>query len=181
MGGLASGVRGGRGGKLAVECLPVAKLTHASTSVTWQRSTYVRPEGNFRATIVHGHREWTVAVSTHELHFGGYRRWLVCPVCEHKRVALYVAGDGVVCRTCLDLRYASQHASSRSRMCWRADKIREKLGWAPGVFMGPGKKPPRMHWRTYLALLDELNQVTSALLGDIGGWLDQAEQTMADR
>lgn len=180
MGGPSSGGRGWRGGKSSVDCLPVAKLTHASTSATWQRCTYVRPEGNCRATIVHGNRQWTVAVSTHELHFGGFRRWLVCPVCDHKRVALYIAGDGVACRTCLGLRYASQHALPRTRMCWRADKIREKLGWTPGVLMGPGKKPPRMHWRTYLALLDELNQITNALLGNLGEWLDQAEQARAD-
>lgn len=181
MGGPSSGGRGWRGGKSSVDCLPVAKLTHASTSATWQRSTYVRPEGNFRATVVHGHRQWTVAVSTHELHFGGFRRWLVCPVCVHKRVALYIAGDHVACRTCLDLRYACQHASHRSRMCWRADRIRERLGWGPGVLMAPGKKPPRMHWRTYIALVTELDQLTEALVGSVCAWLDRTEELMEQK
>jgi hypothetical protein len=175
MGGILSGVRGWRGGKHPVDHLPVAKLTHASTGINRHRDTYVRPEGACWATIVHRDRQWTVSVTTHALQKGGVRRWLVCPQCESKRVALYVAGEQVACRTCLGLRYSSQHACRRTRMCWRADKIRERLGWPPGVLGAIGQKPPGMHQRTYLALVTELEQLADAVLGNLGAWVERAE------
>lgn len=43
------------------------------------------------------------------------------------------------------------------RPCWltpsnratrRADRLRERLGWEPGILNGTGDKPKGMHWRT---------------------------------
>jgi hypothetical protein len=33
-----------------------------------------------------------------------------------------------------------------------------------------------MHWRTYIALVTELDQLTNALLGNLDAWLDRAEE-----
>lgn len=61
-------------------------------------------------------------------------------------------------------------------MCWRADKIREQLGWPPSILAAPGKKPPGMHQRTYQALLAELDQLADTVLGNIGTWVERAEE-----
>ena len=34
----------------------------------------------------------------------------------------------------------------------RADKLRNRLGWEPGILNGNGDKPKGMHWRTFAQL-----------------------------
>jgi hypothetical protein len=36
-----------------------------------------------------------------------------------------------------------------------ADRIRDKLGWEPGILNGDGIKPKGMHWRTLQRLVAE--------------------------
>lgn len=40
-------------------------------------------------------------------HFGGVRRWFICPSCDRRCEVLY-AGEAFRCRVCLDLSYRSQ-------------------------------------------------------------------------
>jgi hypothetical protein len=48
----------------------------------------------------------------------------------------------------------------------RADKIRVRLGWEPGILNGKGFKPKGMHWRTYRRLTDEHDEwVEHAIAG----------------
>lgn len=175
MGGILSGSRVSRGGRRAAEHLPVARLTYANTFRIGRRETYVRIEQDGWGAVVHGTREWPVRIDQHELHFGGYRRWLVCPTCEVRREALYVDGCLVACRVCLGLRYACQHENVRDRMFRRANAIRERLGWKLGIANPQGGKPGRMHWRTYVQLRDELERLTDALTFNVGKWIDRAE------
>lgn len=175
MGGILSGGRGWRGGRPAAEDFPVARLTHAETFNTDRRDTFVRTDGTDWCTVVHNGREWPVRLAFTRLHLGGVRRWLVCPCCDMRREALYVAGRLLSCRVCLGLRYETNHENRRARMFRRADAIRERLGWKPGIANPPGPKPPRMHQRTFLRLKSELERLTDALTLNIGGWIERAE------
>lgn len=176
MGGILSGSRGWRGGKASIARLPVVRLTHATTSSVAHRAAYVRVDGPDHCTVIHGLRNWPVMIDFTPLHFGGHRRWLVCPHCSSRREALYVSGDRLSCRQCLDLRYDSQHVNRRGRMFRRADKIRARLGWPPGVLAPELGKPDKMHWRTYLRLRAELDAMTNALLGCVNDWAQRAEE-----
>lgn len=128
-----------------------------------------------------GHKEWPALLDHTPLHLGGERRWLVCPKCRARRQSLFIASDTLVCRKCLHLKYESQSESVRYRNFRKADKIRAKLGWLPGVLSPNGIKPPRMHQRTFEALKTELEFLTSKLLMDLSEWINQAEDALGRR
>jgi len=60
--------------------------------------------------------------------------------------------NALACRHCHDLAYKSQRQTFDDRAYKRADKLRARLGWGPGVIHGPGDKPKGMHWRTFWRL-----------------------------
>lgn len=83
-------------------------------------------------------------------HLGGERPWFLCPArgCG-RRVAILYGGAIFACRRCYQLAYDSQREIPESRAARRADKIREKLDWEPGILNGNGWKPKGMHWKTF--------------------------------
>lgn len=176
MGSILSGSRGGRGGKPVLEHYPKAQLTLATIfSIRDRHGPTVRPEGADWATVIHGQKEWSVCLEYTPLHFGGYKRWLVCSTCGCRRQALFVDDKRLACRVCLGLRHASNREDRRSRLIRRANKIRQRLGWEVGALRGPGLKPARMHWATFWQLTAELEALTGALVVDLSKWVDRAE------
>jgi hypothetical protein len=181
MGGVTSGVRGWRGGKASIASLPVVRITHADTWTVKRRSVYVLIDGPDRGTVVCGMRQWPVDIATTRLHFGGQRRWLCCPDCGARRLALYVNDKHLACRVCLGLRYESQHENKRQRAFRAADRVREALGWKPGILNPIGSKPWGMHWSTFQRLTDELDARTDAVLCGLPEWIDRAERGIERR
>lgn len=84
---------------------------------------------------------------------GGQRPWFRCPAhgCR-RRVAVLYGGSIFACRHCYRLAYPSQRETWDGRARQRADRIRAKLGWEPGILNGGGLKPKGMHWRTFQRL-----------------------------
>lgn len=179
MGGVFSGNRRSRQQKMLTAMLPRATLSVASLyTLSGVKVVTVCPERDEWATVRMGQREWQVHISHTKLNFGGHRRWLVCPKCWGRRQSLFIHEEKLACRKCHDLRYASQSESSRTRAMRRADKLRAKLGWQPGVLSPDGVRPHGMHLRTYEALTAELGSLSSKLLMDLSEWLDQVEDVM---
>lgn len=86
--------------------------------------------------------------------YGGSRPWFICPTVGcGKRVAIIYGGDIFACRHCYKLAYKSQRESESDRACRKADKIRDKLDWEPGILNGEGLKPKGMHWKTFERML----------------------------
>ncbi len=105
--------------------------------------------------------EWTAC------HLGGRRAWFRCPArgCG-KRVAVLYGGSIFACRHCHRLAYDSQRERWDDRLTRRADRIRQRLGWEPGILNGDGDKPKGMHWRTFERLQAEHDAyVESSLAG----------------
>jgi len=101
-------------------------------------------------------------------HFGGKRPWFLCPAVGcGRRVAILHGGGVFACRRCYQLAYPSQQEADHDRAMRRADKIRERLGWRPGVLRLPGCKPKKMHWRTYERLADEYDTLVAQSLSDL--------------
>ena len=106
-----------------------------------------------------------------EAHYGGRRPWFLCPKegCG-RRVAILFGGSIFACRHCHKLAYECQRETNDDRAMRRADTIRRRLGWRPGIANPTGWKPKGMHWRTYLRFLEEYNAFAQA------SWSGIAEQ-----
>lgn len=82
--------------------------------------------------------------------FGGRRAWWRCPVVGcGRRVAVLYGGRVFACRQCHQLAYRCQRESRDDRSARRAETIRRRLNWVPGILNGEGWKPKGMHWRTF--------------------------------
>ena len=69
-------------------------------------------------------------------------------------------------------RYRTQREQAHDRACSKADKLRDRLQWEPGILNGNGWKPKGMHWRTFERLQklhDELvNQSLAGVIAKFG-------------
>lgn len=98
---------------------------------------------------------------------GGQRPWFVCPALGcGRRVAILYAGEVFACRHCYRLAYPSQREPAYDRAARRAERIRDRLEWEPGILDGGGLKPKWMRWKTYRRLVDMHDRlVRSSLAG----------------
>lgn len=105
--------------------------------------------------------------------FGGTRPWFLCPArgCG-RRVAVLYGGGIFACRQCHELAYRSSRESVSERAAQRAEKVRARLGWEPGILNGSGEKPKRMRWATFERLSGEhddgLRVFTRAMMSRFG-------------
>ena len=98
------------------------------------------------------HHDYPIRLDWTPCRYGGQRAWFLCPAmgCARRVAVLYLGSCGIfACRHCYDLAYHCQRETLDDRACRRADKIRDKLGWEPGILNGNGIKPKGMHWKTY--------------------------------
>ncbi len=94
-----------------------------------------------------GSRSQRVRLATGGYRFGCVRQyWFVCPSCQRRIAILYVGADGLACRRCLGVAYASQSGSRLANACRRLRKVEARLG--------PGRaRPAKMHSDTYRRLI----------------------------
>jgi hypothetical protein len=141
-------------------------LLETSNSFTWQ---WIR-EGEVvssigvsieidRINLLYRHRsgdddwidlDYFVLTDWTSCHLGGKRPWFRCP--ERKcgrRVAILYSGNIFACRRCYRLAYPSQREKLDDRATRRAEKIRARLKWEPGILNFEGFKPKGMHWKTF--------------------------------
>ena len=97
--------------------------------------------------------EYPVFLERTPCNLGGQRAWFLCPGrgCG-RRVAILFGGSIFACRHCHELVYQCQRETDDDRAMRRAEKIRLRLGWEPGIANPEGSKPKGMHWRTFRAL-----------------------------
>lgn len=128
-------------------------------------SLYSGAPGNGSCALIYRHRggggEWKdenypVWLDWTRCNLGGHRLWFRCPArgCGRRAAILY-GGAIFACRHCYRLAYPSQRETGYDRAARRADRIRKKLGWGPGILNGNGSKPKGMHWRTFERLTAE--------------------------
>jgi hypothetical protein len=60
--------------------------------------------------------------------------------------------------------HSSQRETKLQRAIRKAEKIRIKLKWQPGIVNYPGDKPKGMHWSTYLRLMTEYSDYTNQVV-----------------
>lgn len=97
--------------------------------------------------------------------YGGKRPWFRCPAQNcGRRVAILYGGTVFACRHCNQLAYPSQRENIDDRATRKADKIRERMGWEPGILNGEGLKPKGMHWKTFERLCFFHNELVNLSL-----------------
>lgn len=116
-----------------------------------------------------------VSIVSTRPNFGGSRYWFVCPVCSRRCAMLYRPKhrDGAACRVCLKLSYPSQHERALDRNLRRCSKLRQRLGWPPGVANGEGGRPPGMHRSTFIALTAEHRRLAMTVNVSVAAVLEQ--------
>lgn len=107
--------------------------------------------------------------------YGGARPWFMCPVagCPRRVAKLYLVDTIFACRHCYKLIYFSQLQTPEDRAIRRADKIRERLGWEPGILDEHEDKPKGMHWQTFDYLVDRHDELVIKALKKVAGLLGQ--------
>lgn len=186
MGGFGSGSRGQVGRSttsdlyaLDVRQLQREKLLSANQNFGWSwsrngeiiASIQIRTEAD-RVILNYRHkangRDWVqmdypVWLDWTACHYGGGRAWFRCPAsgCGRRVAKLYIGRAGIfACRHCYRLAYASQRENAMDRTIRRAEKIRARLGWEPGVLNGSGWKPKWMRWATFWQAQEKVNALT---------------------
>jgi hypothetical protein len=186
MGGFGSGNRWRHSAKSTTDdyrALDVRRLARAGvlrpgnwSNWQWTRdgetvaSIQMRAEQD-RVTLIYRHRErggdwkdeqYPVRIVRTPCKLGGARPWFICPARDcGRRVAILYGGGIFACRHCHRLAYASAREDAGDRAARRAERIRARLEWEPGILNGWGSKPKWMHWRTF----DRLAAQQDALVG----------------
>jgi hypothetical protein len=94
--------------------------------------------------------QYPVRIVRTSCHLGGSRPWFICPAVNcGRRVAILYGGGIFACRRCYQLAYASSREDAGDRATRRADRLRVRLSWEPGILNGEGFKPKWMRWRTF--------------------------------
>ena len=134
-----------------------------------------------RVILIYRHRsagdEWkderySVRVVRTPCNLGGSRPWFVCPALNcRRRVAILYGGGIFACRQCYQLAYASTREDAGGRATRRADRIRVRLGWEPGILNSDGDKPKWMRWRTFFRLVDQHDELVNRSMQDVARML----------
>ena len=116
---------------------------------------------------------YTVRLDWTACGFGGRRVWWRCPAVGcGRRVAVLHGGRVFACRHCNRLAYRSQREAVDDRATRRADSIRRRLGWQPGILNVNGLRPKGMHWTTFQRLVAQHDELVgtsvSGLVTKIG-------------
>ena len=151
----------GFGWQWLVNDSPVASI---SIRVEFQQSMVLSYRMKSTGKVV----EQRVQTQTSSCHLGGQRHWFTCPRCEKRVAVLYAPGRIFACRTCGGLGYATQKEGAGDRATSRADKLRKRLDWTPGILSGDGGKPKGMHWKTYWRIKLHHDALVQVSLHDMG-------------
>ena len=193
MGGFGSGRRFGKACTDDMHAMDVRKLQRQRLlkpghSLTWSWSvngetcaTINLQVGTDRVTLNYRTRErgggwrpmrYPILLDWTGCNYGGKRAWWLCPAADcGRRVAVIYAGDVFACRQCHHLAYRCQRETDDYRATRRADTIRQRLGWEPGILNGAGWKPKGMHWRTFERLENRHDAHVSAALAGMAARL----------
>jgi hypothetical protein len=209
VGGIGSGRRPSYSGKDTTEDslpLDIRRLRRAGAlnpgrAVSWQwtlndrvyASIQIRAD-DWEVTLTYLHTprggaaesiRQTVRLETTLCALGGRREWFTCPGCSRRVAVIYGVGRLFACRRCKGLAYSCQAESADDRAARRADRLRKKLGWEPGILNGNGGKPKGMRWCTYERLMAQHDAfvgvslaVMARKLGLLRGQLEDIEDAV---
>jgi hypothetical protein len=162
MGGLCSGRSGGK------------RTTNQLTSVNIKTVGAVdRLHGSvkYRYTLAGKYIEHTAWLTQTDCNYGGVRYWYRCGYCDRSVSDLYFSNGECACRHCFKLAYKSERETWSGQQFRKANKIRELLGWEPGIAFADGGKPKGMHWKTFYRMKSEHDFRVQKIIGHTMQWV----------
>jgi len=104
-----------------------------------------------------------VALTETPCHYGGTRKWFLCPSCRRRCGVLYIH-TSIACRKCHDLVYESQYEPAQDRMLRQLKKIRRVIGCDDDI-RGPFNPPPHsMSKRRWEMMIEEFLELRDKFL-----------------
>ena len=99
----------------------------------------------------------SIDIVTTPCHFGGVRRWFLCPCCGRRCAVLY---EDYCCRLCINGRYRLELLSPLDRKILKARRLRRQLGERiPHPTAPIPGKPVGMRWHKYLRIHAEISSL----------------------
>ena len=105
--------------------------------------------------------EEKVAISKQSCHYGGFRKYLICPGCGKRVVVLY-GGKFFRCRHCYDFCYSSQLERPAFRLLRKARKLADKVAGEDGDYWGFPPRKPYKHRKKYQQQWQEHERIQRA-------------------
>ena len=169
MGGWGSGRPRTKRGIEDCRRIGIGDLTRGKSFLTWKngfRLEAIREPGavRFRYALEGGEEiDYQIPIVWTSCNYGGRRPWFLCPGqgCGRRAAKLYQGGKYFLCRKCYGLAYACQRKEKSTRLFSRAADIQHRLGWESSF---DRTKPKRMHWKTFLRLVREYNDLQNEAL-----------------
>lgn len=157
------------------------RLTDQVTSVAMKQvSSYDKAQGS--VSLRYSYKDiditHTVRLTSQKCHYGGLRYWFDCQYCHKQAGIIYLSGDQCACRDCFKLAYRSERESYMDKYFRKADAIRAKLEWVPGIANPEGFKPLEMHWIRFNRLKAEYDAHVSRIVGYQGEWMNKVNSQL---
>lgn len=132
----------------------------------------------------HKKHAYTIQISKVPCHLGGYRTYFICPLCTSRKRKLYLTDKSVfLCRTCLNLTYATQLLRPTRRCDFMSDKIKNIIIDQGGDL--ESKKPKGMFKAEYerLKLTQKYYEQSShkELNAELRKWYGESMEKHLDR
>lgn len=95
------------------------------------------------------------------LHYGGWRYWLKCLECKHRRTKLYVTQDRVACMNCLGLIYTSK-TRPKSKSLIRMNNYRKAMDILQQRYRMTYAGKPTRHSRRFSRYYQDLSDLAQS-------------------
>ncbi len=119
---------------------------------------YLQHRKEVRATVSTQYGSFAVNLSHTPCNYGGVRFWFLCS-CSKRCTKLYFKRGAYACRQCHQLNYYSQQWNKSDIPLLRVRRLRNQLEWPQDLREWPiHQKPKNMHYKTFAALVRELEQ-----------------------
>lgn len=125
----------------------------------------------FRYTLDGKSVEHTAQLMQTACNYGGVRYWFQCGNCRRRVGVLYFSSGQCACGKCFRLAYASERDTWQNQQFRKADNLRDRLGWQPGIAHPDGAKPKGMHWKTFNRMKTEHDFYVQRILGHTMEWV----------
>ncbi len=152
-------------------------MGNCSLLIKWYSGDNVQREAELSVSddgsviVCFGDHQLNVGLTTTECHFGGYRYWWLCPLCERRCGVVYWEESGLVCQQWVGLAYKSENESDIERLRRKIRKVGRKIGAPDNLIEAPTVKPKYMRARTYVQLLQKYENLKVRLYSSIEGFL----------